>query len=97
MIVDNVTLDSDISVDDESKTISYKMWIKRGSMLVNRAYLDNDDPMHPFNLVLSHGLDPEAYGLVDPIHEFADVPKSELVRQLIAARRELVAMYRAGF
>lgn len=89
--------DNDICID-EPGVISYKVWIKSGSMLINRECLDIKSDLHIYNLVVAHGLIPEDYGLVHPhVEEFASWSRSQLVNEIVKLRDSLHCAAQYGF
>lgn len=79
-------------------TVTYKVWIKHGGMMVNTEFLDWDHPMHPYNQIKAQGLDPEDYGMEHPrMREFHNRSHSSLVDEILGLRKELLAMQAAGF
>ena len=88
---------NDICVETDG-TISYKVWIKTGGGLINRDCLTPKDPNHIYNVIISHGLDPNHYGLEHPLtSEFSNWSRDRLVNEIIQLRDTLDCAARHGF
>ena len=75
--------------------ITYRVWVRRGGMLVNTNALDPDDPDHVYNQIKSQGVDPEDYGVFDPYEdEFKDWSVHDLKKEILSLRKELVSLYK---
>lgn len=73
-----------------TKEVSIKVWIKRGNMLLNAYALDYTDPEHPYNQALRQNVNPEEYGLRNPISErFDKYSRSELINMILDLEKEI--------
>ena len=89
--------DGDLCINEDG-TLSYKAWIKNGSMIFNRDCLSHSDPMHLYNLVQSHGLNPDDYGIVHPrTGEFDGWSRDRLVSEILTLRDTIESAARHGF
>ena len=90
-----------IVIDEEEGTLSYPVWHKRGTMMVNRDCLDADDPNQTYNYLSAHGITPENYGIEHPMMEqfraYHDMSRGQLMEALFRAHKELEGLARAGF
>lgn len=78
-------------------SIGYKVWIKAGGMLHNRECLCITDDLHIYNIITSHGLRPEDYGMEHPlIAEFKDWSRSRLIDEIVKLRDSLECAARYG-
>lgn len=70
--------------------IEVSTWVKRGTMMVNRAALDWNDPDHIYNHIVSLGYRPEDYGIKHPMtEEFEDKSRDELIDEIVKLRQEI--------
>ena len=74
----------------EKQTIQIREWVKRGTMLYKTSGLGPDDPDHPWNQALDQGVNPEDFGIEDPLEEmFKDWSIGRLRREVLDLRKEL--------
>jgi hypothetical protein len=90
----------DIEVSPDG-TVTYSVWWKNGSMLVNRQYLSPDHPESLYQQFLKNGLVPEHYGLRSfndiEAEEFKDWNRDRLINEILELRRTVLRFERAGF
>ena len=86
----------DICINEDG-TISFKAWVKSGGMMCNRDCLPATDELHIYNVVVSHGLNPDDYGLEHPlVAEFKDWSRSRLINEIVKLRDSLDCAARYG-
>ena len=80
-------------------TVQVKLWIGHGTgVLTNTECLDFDDPMHPYNQILSQGKKPESFGYEHPLaEEFRGKDRTDLIEEIMFLRKELSEVAKAGF
>ena len=86
----------------EDGSLSYSAYFNTGTMLILRESLDHDDPENLYNYLKAHNIKPENYGVKCPLDEmtvaeYGHMSKEELILELVKARLELEAAYRAGY
>lgn len=86
----------------EDGKLQYQAYLNTGTMLILREALDHDHPEQLYNHLKSHGIKPEDYGVRYPLDEIAEqeysgVSREALISELVKAKRELEAYYRAGY
>lgn len=89
-------------VISEEGQLQYQAYLNTGTMLILSEALDHDHPENLYNYLKSHGIKPEDYGVKLPIDEIAEeeyrgVSREELIVELVKAKREIDAAYRAGY
>ena len=73
---------------NEDGTLEYNKWIRCGGMMVNRDYLEHDDPNQTYNYLSAHGVDPTEYGIKHPLaEEFDGRSRQSLIDEILALRR----------
>lgn len=83
---------------DENGQLHYDSWVTIGTMMYNRECLAESDPDQLYNYLVSHGIEPENYGIEHPlVEEFKDYTRSQIIQELVAVRRELLAYQSSGF
>lgn len=81
--------------DDE---VTIQQWIGvGGGRMINSDALSPDHPQHTYNQILAQGKRPEDYGIQHPYaEEFQSKTRNELIHEIVAMRKELVGLHRAG-
>jgi hypothetical protein len=70
--------------------ITIKPWIKRGGMLYNTECLDPEDPDHIYNQAKAQGVEPEDFGIPNPLEkEYHQYSKEELVEIIIDLKNKI--------
>ena len=88
---------SDICINPDG-TLSYKVWVNTGSMIINRDCLSPSDSLHIYNLVVAHNLNPDEYGIEHPrTSEFKDWSRDRLVHEILQLRDTIDSAMRHGF
>jgi hypothetical protein len=83
---------------DANGQLHYDSWVTLGTMMYNRECLAESDPNQLYNYLTSCGVEPENYGIEHPlVEEFKDYTRSQIIQELVALRRELLAYQQAGF
>lgn len=87
---------------NDSGELQYQAYWNTGNMLILREALDHDHPEQLYNHLKSNGIKPEDYGVKFPLDELAEqeyggMSKEQLIGELVKAKRELDACYRAGY
>lgn len=89
--------DSDICINNDG-SLSYKIWIKGGVGILNRECLDHSDALHIYNLVTSHGLDPNDYGIAHPLKsQFEGWSRDKLINEICELRGTIESAMKSGF
>lgn len=79
-------------------TVEVQHWVRRGGMLYNTDCLEYDDPLHPYNQIISQGLRPEDYGVYNPLHkEFDARCRQDLIDEILYLRKAVRGYEAAGF
>ena len=87
---------SEVVEDLENDTLTYPQWVKRGSVMVNRDYLEYDDPDQTYNFLKTYGIIPEKYGIEHPLaRRFKDMSRFELIDLILGLERDLHSYVRA--
>lgn len=84
-------------IQSSDSDIEVPVWVKRGTMMVNRSALNPDDPDHIYNYIKDTlGKVPEHYGIQNPYNEeFGDKSRGDLIDEIISLRKELEGWARA--
>ena len=83
---------------DQQGQLHYDSWVTIGTMMYNRECLAESDPDQTYNYLTSNGIDPERYGVEHPlVEEFKEYSRSQLIQEIVAVRRELLAYQQSGF
>lgn len=77
-------------------------WDTGGGSIILREALSPDHPEHLYNYLKRHNITPEDFGVRCPVDEMAaqeygHLTREELLNLVLEQRREIEAMYRAGF
>lgn len=86
----------------EDGKLSYTAYWDTGSMWILREALDHDHPENLYNHLKAHNINPSEYGVNCPLDEmcaaeYGHMTKEEVILELVKAKRDLEAAYRAGF
>lgn len=77
------------------QSIKIREWVKRGIVFVNTSALDIDDPDHIYNQALAQGVEPEEFGIENPLaEEFKDWTVAQLQKEVIELRKEINSLHK---
>lgn len=78
--------------------VEIKVWVKRGTMLVNTSALEITDPDHIYNQIKAQGKNPEDYDIKHPHEEeFEEKSRRDLISEILDLRREITGRALHGF
>lgn len=84
-----------VEVNPETGELTYDIWLKCGTMMVNRDALGADNPDQTYNYIKAAGFEPEDYGIKHPYTEmFENKTRDQLISEIIELRREIEALAR---
>lgn len=71
-----------------TQSIKIQKWMRVTMGYVLCEALDGTHPMHPYNQALDQGVDPEDYGIKNPVEEEFELrSRDDLIREIIQLRR----------